>query len=336
MPVGERNFFRDIDFGFNFFTIFREANMDAKLKSNAGAENPWKRAVLQVKRKVIAWGDNFAIAHGEAVDVFVEVAQEVASEIAMRLVTSDGLVIGIYPDSSWISRENGLFRWVLSPAINISGSFKIIVFSREVNEVWEIDGWVALPEQKYTLLINGVPADPLARDIYVTRDEEMEVKLVPYNLPELAVSMSPFSYSSGEWECDPLPETPVLVGESGGVWEMKLSGSDETIVLKFNTVIPVGYRLVPGFHDTSTTLTAISKSPHHFKGWVLHVYASRNGAVLPNSHVFWRVNGLMRQTSFTDAVGHDQFHIGDDGPTICSAELRIRDQPHSVKTIQID
>lgn len=313
--------------------------MNGKLEEDVGlTESPWRPVNIMAGGKYFYWEDSIVIDHGESTDIIVSIGEEVATELAMKVISDAGLIIDVEPKNGWVSRINGKFRWVLTPAANITGPFKIIIFSREVNWVLERDCWVALPEQRYNVFINGVLANPAVptpgRYNYVKRDEVSIIKLVPVNLPELPVALRSFSFGNLKWTSDPLPDIKKMVGADGREWELSLSESDHAFQLNFSTVFPGKYWLYPGYHDEHTTLTSISKTEDYPGSWVLEVRAKRDGEGLPFVRLNWRYNNSSGVELISDSAGYGR--LTANRPGVYSVKLDIKGQPHSVQTIKIN
>lgn len=227
------------------------------------------------------------------------------------------------------------FEYTLTPQSNNNAQSELILFSREVPSVCTLDGRVVASEPLYDVFIDG-ELHPLGTDVYPVRDQVMEIKLIPTDdWGPLPVSMMLPAGYKGTHESESLVGTPVMVGPEGHAWKLTLSGTDAVFSLRFDAIVPISLRIRLGYHDSSITLTPITKAPF-LPHWMLEVFAKRNGdEEVSTVRVNWRHNGDSVSDTFTDTIGRSEV-IAGRGPGNYSAELSIKGKPHSVQNITIE
>lgn len=317
--------------------ILKSNNSVNEVSQTTGSSQaePWDQAVIEVNKKVVQPGAPVVLIAGEANILVIKAPPELAEMLRLEVIGET--VIDVKPGEPWVAPVENKFQYTLTPQSDHSAQCGLLLVSKEEPSVCTIDCRVVASAPLYEVLIDGEP-HLLGTDIYTVRDVMMEIKLIPtVAWGELPVLLMPFNYYKGKYNSEPLAGTPVMVGSKGCTWKLTLSESDSPFRLTFDTLIHTVLVMRPGYHDSFTTLTPITKKPHHTSDWLLGVRAVRNGGEeVSNVKVVWRVNGELRQVATSDTAGYSEFQADNSRPGIYSAELYIKDKPHSVQNITIE
>lgn len=237
------------------------------LSSDAVADPPWRQADLKVNGVQIEWGESVVLHQGAENTVTVEVSDEIATEIGLRLIDDEKLIDGVEPDEEWSSPEGRKFTWKIKTATGRSGRITLILISRQVNVPWVIPCWVMSKslEDYFIAKIDGedIPAFGLTF-----------LSGKPRTLTLAAKSGSPIEgkpiwlkWISGEW----LPPEAFEVNPGWGVPQTEYKwiinarlGGNGTFTLALQTSgVPKSYTLGPWRVESETQYKILINRQEH-------------------------------------------------------------------------
>jgi hypothetical protein len=199
------------------------------------ALSPWKQARLFINSKEVQWGAPIGLLRGQANTVRVQVPPVLGKALSLGLVNDDGLTVGAEPAfNEWVSGIDEQFTWTIAPDAGKSGRIQLVVFSREVDEFWDLACWVIssdLAQEVDKIMVDGVASPPANILFFRNEPKTVTVTYAPGSpLPgyPLELKATPLS---GLQDND-LAVT--LITEKPHTWAVNASNNSGTFKLELN------------------------------------------------------------------------------------------------------